>query len=115
MYTLDCIYVSTGTCPRLQNLVRDVTDSLYAHCAVRIVIEGKERIIEADAPAVHFSPGNEYDDCEIKQIIRLPITEEQRQAVIDRAFELVGKLYGGDDCIVGGAEDIGNRIEQRSW
>lgn len=111
MYSLDCIYVTSGTDPNLQKLVQDATDSLYAHCAIRIEIEGKRRIIEADAPAVHFAPGDEYAKCELKEIISLPINEEQRQAVIDRAFELVGKLYGGDDCIEGGLEDIGNRIE----
>ena len=112
MYTLDCIYVTTGEAPILQKLVKDATDSLYAHCAVRIMIEGKERIIEADPPAVHSSPGNEYDNCEIKEIISLPITEEQRQAVIDRAFELLGKEYGTDDCIVGGTGDIINRMDE---
>ena len=112
MYSLDCIYVSSGHHPKSEKLIKDATNSLYAHAASRVQIEGKPRVIEAVMPATHMVSGDHYDNCEVLQIISLPITEEQRQAVVEKAFELLGKLYGVDDCIEGGIEDIGNRIQE---
>jgi hypothetical protein len=71
------------------------------------MIEGKPRIIEATMDrGVHISDGSIFDDCETIQIIPFQITEAQRLAIIDKAFELVGKPYGRDDCIIGGTMDV---------
>ena len=106
MYYLDCIYVTTTQYQALHKIICEASNSIYAHAAVGIEIEGKYRIIEAVAPAIRISPGTCYDDCQIKQVIRIPITAEQRLVVIERIFELVGKAYGVDDVLTGGAEDV---------
>ena len=106
MKTLDLIYVTTGRHPETEKLICKATRSQYAHAAVRIEIEGKQRIVEAVRPAVRMAPGNAFNDCAIMQVISIPITEEQRLSVVERAFELVGKDYGEDDCIIGGAKDV---------
>lgn len=104
--TLDLIYVSTGRHPALEKLICEATNSDYAHAAIGIEIEGQYRIVEAVRPAVRIVAGNAFDDCQIKQVISLSISEEQRQAVTSKVFELVGTQYGVDDCIISGLHDL---------
>lgn len=106
MKTLDCIFVTTGRHPETEKLICKATGSKYSHAAIRFEVEGKPVIVEAVRPAVRIVPGNAFDSCEIKQVVALPISEEQRQAVIKRAFELAGKPYGIDDCLIGGVRDV---------
>lgn len=106
MPTIDLIYVTTGRHQALEKIICEATCSIYAHAAIGIVIEGKYRIVEAVRPAVRIAPGNSFDDCRVKQVISLPISEEQRQAVVEKTFELVGIEYGADDCIVSGLHDV---------
>jgi hypothetical protein len=106
MKTLDLIYVTTGRHPAMEKLICEATNSEYSHAAIGIEIEGEYRIVEAVRPAVRIAPGNAFDDCPIKQVISLPISEEQRQAVVDKVLELVGTQYGVDDCIVSGLHDV---------
>ena len=106
MKKMELIYVTTGRHPETEALICKATKSFYAHAAIRIEIEGKPMIVEAVRPAVHIVPGNAFDGCEIMQIVSLPISEEQRLAVVQKAFELAGKKYGIDDCIIGSARDV---------
>jgi hypothetical protein len=95
----------------VEKVICKVTDSAYAHAAIGMELEGKYRIIHATRPAVHTSEGSHFDDYTTKEIISFPITAEQRQAVADKALELLGKEYGIDDCIEGGIKDIADDIE----
>ncbi|MBP2635569.1 MAG: Permuted papain-like amidase enzyme, YaeF/YiiX, family [Firmicutes bacterium] len=106
MLSLDLIYVTTGRHPALEKLICEATNSDYAHAAIGIEIEGQYRIVEAVRPAVRIVDGSAFDNCQIKQVSSLPISEEQRQAVVNKVFDLVGTQYGVDDCIVSGLHDI---------
>jgi hypothetical protein len=110
MYNLDCIYAISNEPTDFEKLICSVTQSKFSHAATGVEFEGVYRIVHATTPAVHASPGNYFDDLVTKEIISLPITEEQRKAVVEKAFELLGKKYGFDDCIEGGIRDIGNRL-----
>lgn len=113
MPILDCIFVNTGRHPEAEALICKATGSLYSHAATRFEVEGEKIIVEAVRPAVRVVTGDFFDDCETIQIISLPITEEQRRAVVKRALELVGKAYGIDDCLIAGANDVfGGRIAE---
>lgn len=113
MNTLDCIFVTTGRHPETEKLICKATGSIYSHAAARFNIEGKPLIVEAVRPAVRIVPGDAFDTCQVLQVVSLPISEEQRQAVVKRAFELVGKAYGVDDCVIGGARDVlGDKVAE---
>jgi hypothetical protein len=106
MPKLDLIYVTTGRHPTAEKLICKATNSQYSHAAIGVEIDGEYRIVEAVRPAVRIALGSLFDECQIKQIISLPISEVQRQAIVSRVFELVGRQYGVDDCIVSGLHDL---------
>lgn len=106
MYNLDCIYVSSSEPSEVEDIIRKATNSIYAHAATILEIEGCIRTVEAVRPMVHMAKGDLYSDYAIKQVISFQITAEQRLAVVERAFELLGKKYGLDDCLISGVEDV---------
>ena len=103
--TLDLIYVTTGRHQGREKLICGVTDSIYSHAAIGLIIEGVYKIIEATGEGVKIVAGDLYDDCAIKQVISLPIDEDQRRAVALKALEVAGTKYGKDDCIVSAIND----------
>lgn len=105
MNTLDLIYVTTGRHPELEKLICETTNSIYAHAAIGIVIEGEYKIVEATRDGVRIVDGNLYDGCDIKQVIQLPINEEQRRVVALKAITVAGTPYGKDDCIISAVND----------
>ncbi len=105
MSTLDLIYVTTGRHPEVEKAICEVTDSVYAHAAVGITIEGEYKIVEATGEGVKIKDGNLYDGCKTLQIIKLPIAEEQRRAVALKAISMAGMQYGKDDCVVSAIRD----------
>lgn len=106
MSTLDLIYVTTGRHPELEALICKTTNSQFSHAAIGFEMDGRQVIVEAVRPAIRFAPEGEFDGAPALQVISFPITEEQRQAVVSKALELVGKAYGVDDCIIGGIHDL---------
>lgn len=104
--TLDCIFVTTGRHPETEQLICAATRGRFAHAATRIDIDGRPMVIEAVRPAVRMAPGDVFDSCAVLEVHSLPISEAQRQAVVSRAFKLVGHAYGVDDCIIGGVHDV---------
>ena len=106
MSTLDLIYVTTGRHPELEALICKTTNSQFSHAAIGFEMDGRQVIVEAVRPAIRFAPAGEFNGAPALQIISLPITEDQRQAVVSKALELVGKPYGVDDCIIGGVHDL---------
>lgn len=106
MSTLDLIYVTTGRHPELEALICKTTNSQFSHAAIGFEMDGRQVIVEAVRPAIRFAPTGELDGASALQVISLPITEDQRQAVVAKALELVGKPYGIDDCVIGGVHDL---------
>ncbi|EIW19897.1 MULTISPECIES: hypothetical protein [Pelosinus] len=106
MPTLDLIFVTTGRHHVTEKLIQVATHSVYSHAATRFEIEGRQIIVEAVRPAVRIVEGNVFDDCLQLAVVSIPITEQQRQAIVARAFQLVGKTYGIDDCLIGGVNDL---------
>lgn len=106
MPKMDLIFVSSGRHVLTEGLIRGVTGSDYAHAAVGIEIEGAYRIVEAVSPAIRCSPADIFDNAKNLQKISVEITEEQRRNVANEALRLVGRPYGKDDCIIGGAHDV---------
>ena len=106
MKTLDLIYVTTGRHQELEALICKTTNSQFSHAAVGFEMDERQVIVEAVRPAIRFAPAGEFDGAPALQVISFPITEEQRQAVVSKALELVGKPYGVDDCIIGGVHDL---------
>lgn len=106
MSTLDLIYVTTGRHPELEALICKTTNSEFSHAAIGFEMDGRQVIVEAVRPAIRFAPAGEFAGAPALQVISLPISEEQRQAVVTKALELVGKSYGVDDCIIGGVHDL---------
>lgn len=106
MDKLDLIFVTTGRHKVTEKIICEATNSIYSHAAIGVMIEGQYRIVEAVRPAVRIVPGEFFDDCTIKQVISLPITEDQRKKVVDKVLSVVGTPYGVDDCIIGGINQI---------
>ncbi|MCM0760654.1 hypothetical protein M7775_19065 [Sporomusa sphaeroides DSM 2875] len=104
--TIDLIYVTTGRHPTVEKIICEATNSKYSHAAIGIEIEGTYRIVEAVRPAVRIVPGNYFDNCTIKQVVSLPISEEQHRTVVEKVMELVGTEYGVDDCVVSGLHNL---------
>lgn len=106
MSTLDLIFVTTGRHPELEALICKTTNSQFSHAAIGFEMDGRQVIVEAVRPAIRFAPAGEFDGASALQVISIPISEDQRQAVVSKAMELVGKPYGVDDCIIGGVHDL---------
>lgn len=106
MKTLDLIFVTTGRHPELDALICKTTNSQFSHAAIGFEMDGRQVIVEAVRPAIRFAPAGEFDGAPALQVISIPITEDQRQTVVAKALELVGKPYGVDDCIIGGVHDL---------
>lgn len=116
MPSVRAIYVSPGYAPpatRWQKLanrihrligwpVRRTTKSRYAHAAIAADFRGRgEEIVEALAPRVRYSLATKYDVEPIRQVISVPLTDEQFARFTAAATAQVGKWYGLDDCLVG--------------
>lgn len=105
MITLDLIYVTSGKHPELEKLICETTRSQYAHAALGLMIEGEYFTLEATLEGVKLKQGDIYADYPIKQVIKLPITEEQRKAVALKALTVAGMKYGRDDCLISAIND----------
>jgi hypothetical protein len=88
--------------------VQRVTRGCYAHTALLAVFrpERGEEILEAVAPKVGFFKPDKYDREPIRQVIAVPLTDEQHAAGVAAVMHEVGKWYGLDDCLIGGIRDL---------
>lgn len=108
---LTCIWVTSGRHPETEALIKRATNSRFSHAAVKLDYPGKgEVIFEAVRPCLRFSPPDLFDTATVVETSDIELTEEQYQSVCARIAELEGKPYGIDDCITGGAHDLGTRF-----
>jgi len=86
----------------VDNVIELVTHSKYAHIAIGF----EDCIIEAVFPRVIISPIDEFVGETQREIISFTVADEMYQAMRDVAQAQVCKLYGIDDCIIGGLHDL---------
>lgn len=106
MGSLELIYTRDFQNLGREKLICEVTNGNFSHAAVGFEIEKEKVIFEAVYPATRFSEYAKLIDAPNLFIISIPIREEQRIAVVKKSLELTGKLYGIDDCIIGGVNDL---------
>lgn len=122
MADIKVIYVSPGYAPPaslwetftnwlhrvIGKPVKDVTRGQFAHVALLAIFrpEKGEEILEAVFPRVGFYRPDKYDREPIKQVVAVPLTDEQHAAGVAAVMKEVGKWYGLDDCLIGGIRDL---------
>ena len=104
--SIDCIFVKTGDHPALEKMIAIVTGSPYTHAALRLNIHGKDRLVESKMPAFRIVDGEIYDEKAVLDVITLPVTDLQNEAIVEMAFALTGMMYGFDDCVTGAVRDL---------
>lgn len=106
MSSLELIYTRDFQHLRREKLICEVTNGNFSHAAVGFEIEKEKVVFEAVYPALRFSEYDKLVDAPNLFIINVPICEGQRKAIVKKSLELTGKLYGMDDCIIGGVNDL---------